>query len=251
MKKMTRLMFAALIFSLAFSSRAGLITADLTDKDGDWFKAKITIEDTTTQNDINSSLNRITFVLDVSSSVNAGLDSADILGIWLDILDNDGSVVSALNTAAQAKTLFQNFKPEGYSILESVFSWNEVGAKPFKDKNVNLKGLEHNYDIAIQVGGNGGQDGKNAVVKFDMVLENISIDLFASQSIGLRVQSINIGQIDDGSAKLIGSFTSPPPPGGGGDDNNVPEPSSIWLLVIGLLGGVFGVHRAWRFQSTI
>ncbi|MTW21452.1 PEP-CTERM sorting domain-containing protein [Allochromatium palmeri] len=44
-----------------------------------------------------------------------------------------------------------------------------------------------------------------------------------------------------------------PPPGGGGDDPppSIPEPSSIWLMIIGLLGGLFGIRRSRRLQRAI
>ena len=103
------------------------------------------------------------------------------------------------------------------------------------------------WDLAVQVGKGGGSDGFSQSVSFDITITGLSETQFDNQRVAMRVQSIDgLESFCSGSSKLQGPVVGNSGGNGGGNCENIPEPGSLALLGIGLLG--FALVRRRRYQ---
>lgn len=219
MRNTTKLLAGLALFGLASASQATLVgtLTDVTNNGG--FFATMTFTDIAP--------NQVQVDADISSPINAGLTKGDILGLWFDlgILPASPIVVS------------------GPNFISSVYSPGNVGNAPFGGNN-NLNGTgAPAWDLAVEVGTNGGADGFNQMVTIILSANGLSEMSFFQQRLGMRVQSIE-GAVafTAGSSKLIGQTpgTPPPPP-----PNPVSEPGVLGLVLIslGLMAGAIRRRR--------
>lgn len=198
---------------------------------GGGFFAKVTFED--------FAVDTVKVTADISAPVNTGLTKGDILGLWLDIADEN--LLLGL--------VFGNESPTGI-ITGMAMSADSVGG--VGSANNNLNGThETGFDIGVALGAHGAGAGFNQTVSFTMASSGLTASEFDGQRLGMRVQSIEGGSFGQGSSKLIGS-------GGGticdpqtdpvcGDDaTTIPSPGTLLMLILGLAG--LGLTR--RKRST-
>lgn len=147
-------------------------------------------------------VNEVTITADISGAINPGITQGDIIGLWFDLADT-GSIVG-LDSSDRF-----------------IYSPDSVGSSVRGPYNLNGSG-ETDWDLFARTGLNGAAGGFNQIVTITLTaLQGLSTDQFVDQRVGMRVMSI-AGVADfGGSAKLI---------------SQVPEPGTLGLLGIGLLG---------------
>jgi hypothetical protein len=194
---------AAMLMSSAWA-QAALVVANLEDvTNGGGFFATVTFEDT--------AVNTVTVTADVRPPINQSLTNADILGLWMNVTNHDVLTDMVAINGSPSITEF-------LAIADGV---TKVGTN---NNNLNGTGFA-NFDIGVAI----GQQGSPffPFVTFTLTSTGLSAGLFANQTIGMRVQSIQgVEGFTAGSAKLIGD----------GPGVDVPEPGSLALLGAGLLG---------------
>jgi hypothetical protein len=208
------------------SSAASAVVISLEDvTNGGGFFGQLTIVD--------NGSDTVKITADIADPINSGLTQGDILGLWFDFAD-----FSALTGLPSANPM----------AIDSAFGQNSVGTQPFSDNNVNINGSgETDWDFAIQVGNNGGSDGFQQTVMFDLIITGLDESQFVGQRAGMRVQSIepafSCNEPDPcDSSKLIGSGPAPGP--------GVPAPDTLALLGVGALAGAFRWRRRRNSASS-
>jgi hypothetical protein len=211
-----RIISVASIFAITSFAHGAAITTQLEDfTNGGGFFGEITFEDNGTDT--------VTISANIAAPVNAGLTQGDVLSLWFDFAN-----FSALGSTAT----FGNQSPSaiinGHSLDEdSVLSNYGTG-------NTNLNGgspAQTNWDFAVLTGANGDAQSFIQTLSFDLTIAGLDQSQFLNQRVGMRVQSIEGGDFNEGSSKLVGTGTSV----------TVPEPGTIALLGLGLFG--LGVQR--------
>ena len=180
------------------------------------FFANLTLEDTATDT--------VGVTIDIADPINNGLTQGDILALFLDIAD------TSFNTSTLTAT---SFIPT--AITGGVTVFNAPGGTSLGG-NANVNGTGFQFDVGIETGQNGGNQGFNQLVMFDLMGTGLSTSTFG-QDFGLRVQSIAGATIfAGGSSKLIGNpgpiIPTPTP-------NPIPSPGTLALLGAGLIGVSF------------
>ena len=239
------------IAAIALLAEAGIangtpvtVTADLEDvTNGGGFFAQVTFTDTGT--------NVVRVKADIAAPINKGLTQGDVLGLWIDIRDED-----KLNGLT-----FSNEDPTAIITASSIDANNVDGVG---SNNVNLNGTHQGgFDIGLALGKNGGPDFIQTV-EFDMTSVGLEAMLFVDQRVGMRVQSISgdaTFAFGTSSSKLIGSGSGSGSGSGissginsiggfsGTQGNGVPEPPAITLMGAGLLCIFFAYRRRWTNEA--
>jgi len=211
-----RIISIASIFAITSVAHGAAITTQLEDftNGGDFF-GEVTFEDNGTDT--------VTISANIAAPVNAGLTQGDVLSLWFDFA-NFGALGPTATFGNQSPSAIIN----GHSLDEdSVLSNYGTG-------NTNLNGgspAQTNWDFAVLTGANGNAQGFIQTLSFDLTIAGLDQTQFLNQRVGMRVQSIVGGDFSAGSSKLVGTGTSV----------TVPEPGTVALLGLGLLG--LGVKR--------
>jgi hypothetical protein len=199
------------IFAITSVAHGAAITTQLEDfTNGGGFFGEVTFED--------DGPNTVTISANIADPVNAGLTQGDILSLWFDFAN-----FSALGSTATLGNESLSGLISGHSFGEnSVLSNYGTG-------NTNLNGGspgQTNWDFAVLTGANGNSQGFIQTLSFNLTITGLDQSQFLNQRVGMRVQSIVGGDFSEDSSKLIGTGTSV----------TVPEPGTIALLGLGLLG---------------
>ena len=208
------LAIAASTVFMVGAANANPIVAKLEDQtNGGGFFAEVTLA--------NAGTNTVKVTADISPPINVGLTEGDILGLWLDIAD--ANFLTGL--------MFGNEMPTNI-ISASIVDENNVNAVGTSNNDIGPAGT--NYDIGLAFSAQGCGDGCFQTIMFDMTSTGLTSAAFAEQRVGMRVQSID-GEDPftymAGSAKLTGLGD-----GGGGGQQQVPEPGTLLLFALGLVG---------------
>ncbi|MDM8516164.1 PEP-CTERM sorting domain-containing protein [Desulfobacterales bacterium HSG16] len=147
---------------------------------------------------------------------------ADIRGFFFDFEDFSG--LSDVNVTDL--TDMNN----DFSLNNVITSWPGVSG------NAGMQGAG-DFDFGIEFGDGGIGNGKGDIraITFS-ILGNA--DMTLGSDFGMRLMSF--GENRDGSRKMIGS------PGDPGTNPAVPEPSTMILLSLGLIGGILGARRKFK-----
>ena len=200
-------------FGIAQGALINVILEDATN--GGNFFADLTLEDTNT--------NTVKVSIDIADPVNSNLQQGDILALFFDI--DDPSFSATTLTAA-------NFDPS--VIIGGVTVFGASGGTTLGG-NANVNGTGLRFDVGIETGQNGRNQGFNQLVMFDLMGTGLSTSTFG-QDFGLRVQSIDgTSNFTSGSSMLTGNPSDPitPPP------TPIPSPGTLALLGAGLIGVSF------------
>jgi hypothetical protein len=146
--------------------------------------------------------NEVTITADISSSINPGITRGDIIGLWFDLADT--AAIEGLSSSNRF-----------------LYDPDSVGSSVRGPYNLNGSG-ETDWDLFARTGLNGAAGGFNQIVTITLTaLAGLSVEQFENQRVGMRVMSIRGVDGFGDSAKLI---------------SQVPEPGTLGLLGIGLLG---------------
>lgn len=218
MRRTTRWLTGLALLGLTTTSHAMLI-GNLTDAtNGGGFFGTVTLTDLAP--------NQVQVDANIADPVNMGLTKGDILGLWFDLGILPASPIVA----------------SGPNFISSIYSPGNVGNASFGGNN-NLNGTGAPvWDLAVEVGLNGGAGGFNQMVTIVLSATGLSTNSFFQQRLGMRVQSIEgVAGFTAGSSKLIGStFGTPPPP-----PMPVAEPGVLGLVLLsmGLMAGAVRRRR--------
>jgi hypothetical protein len=209
MNRIKQIVLAVSALAITPFANSALITTQLEDMtNGGGFFGELTFEDT--------ALDTVKISADIAAPINTGLTKGDILGLWFDFAD-----FSALS----GSPTISGEDPSGI-VTDIFFGENSVGSKLDGYNNVNLEGTdETNWDLAVVTGSAGSEFYQS--FSFDLIIAGLTANQFLEQRVGMRVQSIEGGSFQGGSAKLIGEGTP---------TVSVPEPGTLALMGLGILG---------------
>jgi hypothetical protein len=136
----------------------------------------------------------------------------DITGIFFDLSQDVGSGLGVIS----------GFSPGGlvYAIQEGAVD----KINPFP----NMNGAFDPFDVGVRIGNSGGINGGDDFQNFLLSVFGTGVDSTDFERIGVRLQSVGMGQARGGSAKYVGTPGDSPAP--------VPEPATLLLLGSGLAG---------------
>lgn len=209
-----RHLVAGIALCAATYAQAAVIVADLEDAtNGGGFFASVTLTDIA---------GGVHFDLTIADPVNPGLTQGDILGLFLNV--NDDNILAGLDAAfASLGAVFANQNPTAI-VTDAEATAAAAGVGSVGGANNNMNGTGATFDIGIALGAQGGP-AFIQTISFDMLYAGLTTNLFVDEITGMRVQSISGGTYTAGSSKLIGT------PSG-----QVPEPEILALLGAALLG---------------
>lgn len=206
-----RSLLTAIALLSAGAANAAVVSANLEDvTNGGGFFAQVTFEDIGTY---------VKVTADIADPINVGLTQGDILALGMQIADESLLGSLSFGTNIQAPT---GIVTGSCQTANSCDLFTGGSGSPGTG-----------FDITVDLGTAGSEAGFIETLMFD--IGGISAGQFVDQLVGMRVQSIEgVGGYTAGSSKLIG-----PGPG-----TPLPEPGTLSLLGIGLLG-------VWRFRRRI
>jgi hypothetical protein len=210
MNRIKQTILAVSTLAITPFANSALITTQLEHMtDGGGFFGELTFEDT--------ALDTVKISADIAAPINADLTKGDILGLWFDFADFG---------ALSGSPTISGEDPSGI-VTDVFFGENSIGSQLAGYSNVNLQGTdETNWDLAVVTGSNGGPDFYQSF-SFNLTIAGLTANQFLEQRVGMRVQSIEGGSFQGGSAKLIGEGTP---------TVTVPEPGTLALMGLGILG---------------
>lgn len=204
MNNLTRLIAALVVFGFASAAQATII-ANLEDTTGGGgFFGAVEFEDVAP--------GEVLVTADISSPVNPGLASGDILGLWFE---------------------FATYISDDIVVLGDFITFNAAnnGVSNTLGGNINLIGAAGDgWDLAVRVGTPGAPDGFNQMRQLTLIGDGLTAEDLLGQRVGMRVQSISGVDFDPSSSKLLGVTT-------------VPEPGVLGLMLMGLGMIGFGARR--------
>ncbi|GAB3103065.1 hypothetical protein G8770_09775 [Aestuariicella hydrocarbonica] len=197
----------------AVAANAAMIVANLEDvTNGGGFYAQVTVSDI---------VGGVKVTADIASPINPGLTQGDILGLGFQIADESLLPLTIANNG--------NEDPSGIITGECQIA---NGCDLFHG---GVGSLGTGFDITIALGLSGSPAGLVQTLMFEMFGAGLTASEFATQAIGMRVQSLEgvLRTYTAASSKLIGDG----PPG------RVPVPGTLALFGAALL--------AFRFASSL
>ncbi|MFK7913348.1 MAG: PEP-CTERM sorting domain-containing protein [Pseudomonadales bacterium] len=207
MNKMIRLLTALALFGSASIAQAAYIAHLEDTTGGGGFFGTVKFEDVAP--------GEVLVTADISSPVNLGLRTGDILGLWFE---------------------FATFISDDMVVLGDLISFTAAnnGVSNTLGGNINLIGAaDGGWDLGVRVGTPGAPDGFNQVRQLSFVGTGLTAEDLLGQRVGMRVQSISGIDFDPASSKLLGVTT-------------VPEPGVLGLMLMGLGMIGFGARRRQR-----
>ena len=205
---------AAALLGVSSYASAAIVQFDLQDVTNSYgFNGTITVAD--------NGLNNVTVTADISQA-NVSLTQGDILAFGMNILDDNllplTSVLPVTGTGTDSAG-------NAFTIHTPQLNFSDCYGAGACDVFTGGQGSPgKNFDMAFQVGIQGSAQGFLQTITFGLTGAGLDALDFLGEAGSMRVQSINTATLDDASSKLVG-------PSG-----NVPEPSILALMGLGLIG---------------